>query len=309
MFLPSIKNSLAIVLAFAICSQADSKRVCKDVPDGITIYDHNWSFADFHIPKNSKVKSSYGGFTRPSYPPAAGDYNVQFDSTTTGIHSLYEKRVFNFDNYDTTLYNKEFNLSNFNLIGPGYVRISLPTAVNASWNQACVTYDTIPNITVTCKSTPDGITYYDANWTFVDFDLGEGQALLGVYNEFLRPAYSDHDGDFIVQKRTVQQSFSSLFQDTLFNFDEIDTSLYFKWTSLTAKNVMGHKVIRVSAPTGAGLSWGKVCIQTSGVSAASIIGNLKYRASNVGNKDLKNLNYLGQNKSMLMDGKKINIKK
>ena len=255
---------LCLVTSYLV--HADNKRICKSSPDGITTYDQNWSYADFQIPAAGMVTSTFGGFRRPSYPVKSYDYIAQFAPSGQNISHLDGFQLFNYDQIDSSLYGKNFDLSSQQILGPGVLRISLPTNVSAIWDSACVTYN---EPAVICKNTPDGITSYDANWSFVDFELPSGNKLKAVYNEFLRPSYPTSAQDFIVQHRKISESFTSLDQGQLFNYDHIDTSLYFKWTDVSDKNVIGNEVIRISAPTSVGLTWGKVCIEPiqSGTSA------------------------------------------
>ena len=111
--------------------------ILKKAADGKTAYDANWSYADFTIASGVQVKSIYGGFRR-SGSVSAQDYIAQFNLNSTAFSNLSQNAIWNYDTINTSMYNKAIDVSGKSVIGPGTLRLSLPTGVGAIWDSAYI---------------------------------------------------------------------------------------------------------------------------------------------------------------------------
>jgi hypothetical protein len=257
---------LKLIVALASFTSAGMITTVK-IPNGITSYDSNWSYTDFVIPENVYVENIFGGFSRTGYSVSEQDYQIQYKpGINPSFSSLSDSQVLNYDTINTSMYNTAINIREKNIVGPGIIRVSLPTGRGAIWDSAYIQYSNI-----NCRPRPSGVASYDNNWNYIDFGIPAGVKVFSTFGGFNRPGYSTSEMDYIVQFAAGNDSITSLTKNQAFNYDLIDSSLYEKWTSISGSNFVGNGYIRISAPTGRGAIWDSACVEISDNVSAGII--------------------------------------
>jgi hypothetical protein len=232
-------------------------QACFSTPDGVDA-SSGWSYKDYVIPSGFKIDSVYMGATRPGYPTS--DYDFVFSScagTTTYSQSI-ATQPFNYSTDNNSEYNIWINLTSFNYISTGMVRVSLPVNAGAVWNQVCFA---ISSLNTPCFLTPDGIDA--SSWSYKDFIISSGYKIDSVYMDATRPGYATSDYDFVFAFCSGTTTYNQSIATHPFNYGTDTSSEYNHWINLTSFNYTSTGMARVSLPTNAGAVWNQVCFATS----------------------------------------------
>lgn len=162
-FTPSVAGVGTFPITYAYtdgnsCSGSASQNItvyscigtCFSTPDGVD--GSNWSYKDFIIPTGYKLDSIFMDATRPSYPSQDFDLVVESCQGTTTYNNTIGTYPFSYTTDNNSEYNIWINLTSFNYISTGMVRVSLPTNAGAVWNNLCFA-TSLQNITWTPCST------------------------------------------------------------------------------------------------------------------------------------------------------------
>jgi hypothetical protein len=132
---------LASLVSLQFVFGQDAVRICVDQPSGLPAYNLDWYYHEFLIPSNTRILSTYGGFTRATwYSDAEHDYIAQYYRLDQEPRNIDEYQLWNYDTIHESMYNREWNISDLLLSGGGILRISAPLTHFVTWNEACVTY-------------------------------------------------------------------------------------------------------------------------------------------------------------------------
>jgi hypothetical protein len=245
---------------------AEVKTYCTDSPPAVALYESNWSYIDLDLPSATILLWVNANFERPSYPEIDQDFIIQAKLPGQQFYSIQENQIIDPGKVDSSLYNRNLYLINKRVYGPSTIRISAPVRAGVVWKSICFSYITQDSI---CSDLADGVTPYDDKWKYKDYKFGDDVLLYSVKADFSRNGFSEAEMDFDLQFSS-ENTFQSLANNQVWNYDSIASSLYSEWLLLREKELIGPGTLRFSGPTGRGMTWGKTCVKTFDLSSKPV---------------------------------------
>ncbi len=212
---------------------------CFSSPDGIEyVQTAGWSYKDYVIPAGFRVDSVYGDFDRSGYPVNEHDFALHY----CGGVDVYDQNIatmpFDYMTESTSLYDRWIDLTSFNYLSVGVIRVFLPTNAGAVWNDLCFAIS--PSSTTCTETIYDTVTVpvyvYDTtaitvtDTLVIDIPVGINPTTYNTLKCYPNPA-SDHliidNGNYAtmggftltIENSLGQQVFSSLVNQQTFNLD------------------------------------------------------------------------------------------
>lgn len=144
--LPTGSGAIWNQVCFAISPKQTP--TCFTTPDGTD--GNGWSYKDYVIPTGFKLDSVFMDATRPGFSPNDFDFVLESCAGSTVYNHSIGTYPFLFSTDNNSEYNIWINLTSFNYISTGMVRVALPTNAGAIWNEVCFAIS--PQITTSINS-------------------------------------------------------------------------------------------------------------------------------------------------------------
>jgi len=239
------------------------------MPDGVSNDWGGWEYKDIFIPSGMMVDSVYGSFKRPGYNIDAHDYIFSFNNGTT-YNSSTNSIPFSYSSINTTMYNIWFDLTMSNYIGPGMIRVGLPTNASATWDSLGVSTSPYTGGTDCYSSPSDTCNSVECD----TYGVGPGPQPTGwAYKEIVIPSGFSIDSINAHFSRSNQDIYSAYYCPGCTVFDFSSSTLltganivnqYNDWVDLTSESLIGNGILRVFAPTQADpVVWDSICVSIS----------------------------------------------